>query len=582
MRISVLVFATLGFVQQIAGRPSLKCRAPPLTCANNFTSISAPDYFAAINPGWNLGNTLDALPNEGSWNNPPAQAVTFDQIKAAGFKSVRIPVTYNDHFVSGSPEWKIDEKWLARVSEVVNMATERGLYVVTNIHHDSWNWADTTVATSSGGNLTALYERFSASWRQIGRTLGCTSSLVAFETINEPRQSNDADMEAINRLNELFLEAINGVGGHNSKRVVTLVGGNMDAARTAQGFREPKVEGGIKNPWGIQFHYYSPYDFIFNAWGKTTWGTPEEVTAMTNDLTNIRNAFPDTPLMIGEFSVAVSTEPGARWRHLDKFVQLSTSLNMSLQMWDNGEDLLRRSDGVWRDPTSRDIILHGVKGERNSLPEITTDASATSQDSGAYIWFKQGDAVADKTIKYQLNGNSIVGVKLEGATEGLRVGTDYVINGSDVTFTKGLLEKYAPATSEPGSKAKFVVSFSAGAAMSVELGIWDVPTLATTTTKAVTGADLVIPIKWEGLAKLATVKILRNDGVILFDDWTQWLGPLQQARGTRDNHFRFDDNSVIITSAAVNAVIAAGVATTFTFEFFPRVPGNSVNYTLTV
>lgn len=44
-----------------------------------------------MSPGWNLGNTLDAIPNEGSWNNPPVVEKTFDDVKAAGFKSVRIP-----------------------------------------------------------------------------------------------------------------------------------------------------------------------------------------------------------------------------------------------------------------------------------------------------------------------------------------------------------------------------------------------------------------------------------------------------------------------------------------------------------
>lgn len=65
--------------------------AHAVKCRGTFWKISASDYVAAINPGWNLGNTLDAVPNEGSWNNAPVQAQTFRDIKAAGFKSVRIP-----------------------------------------------------------------------------------------------------------------------------------------------------------------------------------------------------------------------------------------------------------------------------------------------------------------------------------------------------------------------------------------------------------------------------------------------------------------------------------------------------------
>ena len=60
-------------------------------CPRAWTNVTAADYVTRINPGWNLGNTLDALPNEGSWNNPPVVAKTFDDINDAGFKSVRIP-----------------------------------------------------------------------------------------------------------------------------------------------------------------------------------------------------------------------------------------------------------------------------------------------------------------------------------------------------------------------------------------------------------------------------------------------------------------------------------------------------------
>ena len=53
-----------------------------------------------------LGNTLDAVPDEGSWNNPKVLEHTFDDIKAAKFKSVRIPVTWTDHFASQAPDCK--------------------------------------------------------------------------------------------------------------------------------------------------------------------------------------------------------------------------------------------------------------------------------------------------------------------------------------------------------------------------------------------------------------------------------------------------------------------------------------------
>jgi endoglucanase len=87
---------------------------------------------------------------------------------------------------------------------------------------------------------------------------------------------------------------------------------------------------------------------------------------------------------------------------------------------------------------------------------------------------------------------------------------------------------------DAGSKTNLTVSFSAGANVTIEIVQWDVPTLETTTSEAVVGEDLVIPITWKGLQKLAAVTMLRSDGVYLFFSWTSGLGPLQQARGVSD------------------------------------------------
>jgi endoglucanase len=117
---------------------------------------------------------------------------------------------------------------------------------------DSWIWADVTQA---GANLTMIEEKFYRAWYQIGQTLACKSSAVAFEPINEPPANTAADGAEINKLNGLFLQALKDSGGFNAERVVTLTGGGMDITKTTEWFVAPT---GYTNPWGIQFHYYSP------------------------------------------------------------------------------------------------------------------------------------------------------------------------------------------------------------------------------------------------------------------------------------------------------------------------------------
>src|SRR5579885_1180946 len=54
-------------------------------------------YVQAMQPGWNLGNTLDAIPDETSWGNPLVTQAFIQQVAAQGFKSIRIPVTWMSH-----------------------------------------------------------------------------------------------------------------------------------------------------------------------------------------------------------------------------------------------------------------------------------------------------------------------------------------------------------------------------------------------------------------------------------------------------------------------------------------------------
>lgn len=128
--------------------------------------------------------------------------------------------------------------------------------LVTDLYQDSWQWADISQAT--GNNVTEIEERFYRSWVQIATRLACKSSMVAFEPINEPPAATDADYTELGKLNTIFLQALSDAGGFNPSRVVTLVGPKMDSIETSLHFVQ---QTNITNPWGIQFHYYTPCEF---------------------------------------------------------------------------------------------------------------------------------------------------------------------------------------------------------------------------------------------------------------------------------------------------------------------------------
>jgi len=86
MRTTTAIVLAAQLAVTTAAADGVRCPRRP-----GFSKISAHEWIDRSNPGWNVGNTLDALPTEGSWNNPPLQAGTYDVVKRAGFRSVRIP-----------------------------------------------------------------------------------------------------------------------------------------------------------------------------------------------------------------------------------------------------------------------------------------------------------------------------------------------------------------------------------------------------------------------------------------------------------------------------------------------------------
>lgn len=74
---------------------------------------------ASLGMGWNLGNQMDAFADgvaqETVWGNPPVGQAFFDSLSAAGFTSVRIPVTWMGHF-GPAPDYRIEPDYLERVA----------------------------------------------------------------------------------------------------------------------------------------------------------------------------------------------------------------------------------------------------------------------------------------------------------------------------------------------------------------------------------------------------------------------------------------------------------------------------------
>jgi endoglucanase len=251
------------------------------------------------------------------------------------------------------------------------------------------------------------------------------------------------------------------------------------------------------------------------------------------DFQLLRNNFTNVPILLGEYDASpTNTEPAARWKYVDFLIKTALKLDISCVLWDNGLDHLDRTASAWRDTNSISMITKSTASTANSLPDSTEDSSATTQSSSAYIFHQYGTAVAAYTLPFIFNGNTLSSIS-DSAGSTLVSGTDYSVSGANIVFTASYLSKHLSATTAPGVVATLTLKFSGGASSPVvKIVQWKTPTLSSTSAVAssVSGSDLSIPITWGGLPTIAAVKALTKSGTYLVDDWTVYLGPIQQAR----------------------------------------------------
>ena len=225
--------------------------------------------------GWNLGNQMDAHVNgvamETSWGNRKATQQTFDSLKAVGFTSVRIPVTWLGH-IGETPDYTIETAWMDRVAELVDYAENAGLYAIINIHHDgadSRHWLDIKNAAKDEAVNQRVKDQLHAMWTQIANRFKDKGNFLVFEVVNEVhdgkwgygenRTDGGRQYEVVNEWNQVFVDAVRATGGKNGDRYLGVVGYCTSIDLTIKHFRFPTDKA--KNRQLLSVHYYDPVDF---------------------------------------------------------------------------------------------------------------------------------------------------------------------------------------------------------------------------------------------------------------------------------------------------------------------------------
>lgn len=374
----------------------------------SFEDLNQSQIVEAMGPGWNLGNQLESVtdnaPEETNWGNPVITEKLIQSVKAAGFKSIRIPVSYFAK-IDDDKDYTIDSKWLDRVQEVVDYCIKNDLYAVINIHGDGYNTIDGSWLLCNGKNQTEIKKKYKKVWKQIAERFKNYDEHLLFESMNEEfdgsySEPNKEYYQNINDYNQIFVDTVRKTGDNNTKRWLIIPGWNTNIDYTAgdYGFKLPtdqyrdksidKEEQRIM----ISVHYYSPWDFcggengVITQWGNeaddpSKTSTTCDETYMKNQLNLMKTTFADKgyPVFIGEYGSIGKTSYDSeneyyRAYFARKLCQLSRKNGCIPMYWDNGYNgvhgfgLFDRTTCEVTQPVIIDAIMEGFgqKASQNS------------------------------------------------------------------------------------------------------------------------------------------------------------------------------------------------------------------------
>jgi len=393
--------------------------------STDMRNISAMDLVEDMKIGWNLGNTLDSFGGETRWGNPTTTKEMINEIKKAGFQSVRIPITWDDNLGS-EPDYIINTGYLERAEEIVQYVLSNDMYAIINIHHHH-GWEAVNLE-----NKFAATAQLQKMWQQIAEHFKEYGDYLIFEAMNEPRNGDDwtgnaAAYDIVNGYNTAVLETIRATGGNNEQRLVMLptyaASTNYDALLALTIPDDKNI--------AVSIHSYSPFEFSMNNTRESEkeWGSEL-------DKRNTRNLFQlldtmfiskGTPVVLGEFASTNKENLDARVAHASYFVKTAKQKGIPAFWWDNGYfdaygvdamALFNRRTLTWTYPEIMEAMVNVYNGKDSTVEEMDElDASilfegekSSNGEWGQAISFTPGI----EFMPYDLSKDTIIAVEYEG------------------------------------------------------------------------------------------------------------------------------------------------------------------------
>ncbi|WP_227824198.1 MULTISPECIES: glycoside hydrolase family 5 protein [unclassified Clostridioides] len=300
--------------------------------------------------GINIGNALES-PKNFPWDVKMSDKY-FDDIKMAGFDTVRIPVRFSD-YTSDSNDYKIDEEFFKKIDGHIKYALDKELVVVLDLHHFEDIMKEPQINK----------EKFLKIWQQIANRYQKYDKKLVFELLNEPKESLSPQL-----LNEYFKEAINIIRKTNPKRTIIVGPYNYYQIDYLKDLNIPKNSNIV-----VSFHYYEPNDFAFqgNIYHKgfenlsnITWeGTNEQLEYLKKRFDTVEKWANknNVKVLLGEFGITKEAPEASRVAWIKAVREEAEKRNFSWAYWElaSGFGIYNQVEGTWDED-----ILNALVGKR--------------------------------------------------------------------------------------------------------------------------------------------------------------------------------------------------------------------------
>ncbi|MFI6123744.1 cellulase family glycosylhydrolase [Streptomyces sp. NPDC051064] len=437
-------------------------------------------------------------------------------------------------------------------------ALAEGLYVVLNVHHDSWQWIN-KMATDHDRVLA----RFDASWTQISSTFRDAPRSLLFESVNEPIFDDATDTQKAQLLNELntsFHKIVRSSGGGNTNRLLVLPTQYCtpdqkpidELNATISALNDPNLVATV--------HFYGWYPFSVNIAGGTHYDAAAQKN-LTESFARMHDSFiaKGVPVYLGEYGLLSwpddnhppRVERGEALKYFEEVSNAARAAGVTTALWDPFS-YLNRTTLQWRDPA----LFAWIKSS------WTTRSGTASFDK---VFVRKSDPITAQSLTLNPNGTTFRGL-WQGNTE-LVAGRDYTLSGNQLTLTAAALTRLT-GSHDYGVNATLQARFSRGLPWNIDIVTYDTPVLSKSTG---TTGSFTIPTQYRGDV-LATMEAKYADGSTAGQ--TSWT-PFQEFNKAFSPDY--PGGKTILTSEFLDA-LRADAPVTLTFHYYS---GATVTYHVT-